>query len=228
MIPSVKKGAVYLSTLACLALVILSVGSQSSRSIVYVATACVLAAWVVAGRSLAHQQSSSEVLAKSPARRVALLGLLAALAALLQCSPAFLPGFGLLLATFSTLPMAMGTLAAPGSALAMLGAATSLLVIIQLEEAIIFVLTTGQLGVMAAWAILDGRPWWIRALMPGVALGSGVILMSYGIGIPSLGPTAHGLGPIWAPAIYLGFGCLYAALWIGLLRIIRRYLPKLR
>lgn len=220
----IKKSAICLALGACLVLIALSVGGHQSRLILLIAAGCVIGTWTITLRSLRRLSHASMAPTKSPGRQVALLGLLAGVAALLQCSPAFFPGFGHLLAAFSSLPIAIGTLAAPDGTLAMVGAATSLLVILQLDEAVIFALTTAPLGAMAACVVLTDVPWWRRSLLPGIALGSGILLMSYVIGLPSLGPMVHGLGPVWAPAIYLGFSYAYATIWVGMLLVIRRYL----
>lgn len=223
----IKKGIMALALIAGLGLVVLSVAGYPSQYMVLLATGGLLGTWVATIHSLPRLSNASGSSHRSPASKVALLGLLAGLAALLQCSPAFVPGFGLLLAAFSSVPVAIGTLAVPDGAPAMVGAATALLVVLQLEEAFIFALTTAPLGVMVACSLLNELPWWKGILFPGTALGSGIILMSYLVGIPSLGPAVHGLGPLWAPIIYLGFGYAYASLWIGMLRLYRRFLRRL-
>lgn len=226
MLGLLRRNAVYLGLIGSLLLLALTMDGHPSRCIILLAAGLDLGAWTLTLHSLPRLRQSSAA-PRSLAYQVALLGLMAGLAAILQSAPAFVPGVGLLLATLSSLPIAVGTLAAPDGAPAMVGAAIALLVILQPDEAFIFALTTAPLGIMTAVASLDDPPWWKGALLPGMALGSGMILMSYLIGIPSLGPVVHGLGPVWAPAIYYAFGYAYASLWVGLLRVYRHHLRSL-
>jgi hypothetical protein len=158
---------------------------------------------------------------------VATLGLLAAITAIMQSSPHFLPGIGMVLATFSSIPIAVGALIAPSGSLPMVLATAAILIIVQLEEAFVFALTTAPLGLAAAWAVADKRPLWHALSLPGIALASGIILMSDLIGIPAMGPGVHHLGPLLASVVYVAFGCLYASLWVGLIAQIKsRVLQK--
>ncbi|MGE5653991.1 MAG: hypothetical protein ACM3ZQ_06955, partial [Bacillota bacterium] len=109
MLGRLKKGIVLIGLLACLGLIVFFLGGYSNQSLVLLAAGCLLGTWVATIRSLQRFGTASGT-SRSPASKAALLGLLAGLAALMQCSPAFIPGFGLLLATFSSLPVAIGTL----------------------------------------------------------------------------------------------------------------------
>lgn len=156
---------------------------------------------------------------RTPAQRVALAGLLAALAALMQGSATFWPGPGHFLASLSTLPVAIGVLAAPGSASAFILAATGLLFLIHAHQAAVFLLTTAPLGLTAAWSAASRRPAWLRWLLPGTTLASGIMMMVWVLGIPVFGHLAKGRGVAAATILYVVFALLYATLWVFFLRL---------
>lgn len=153
----------------------------------------------------------------SPAKRIAHLGMMSALAALLQGAPIFWPAVGQGLALFTSLPVAMAALAFSGGALPMVVATTGVLMLIHVKQATIFVFTTAPVGLAAAWATTaKGRLYW-RLLVPGVALASGTLLMAYAVGIAPFGAAAHEQLGAAAAAVYVLFSLLYGALWVVLL-----------
>jgi hypothetical protein len=155
---------------------------------------------------------------RSPAQRVAVAGLFAALAALLQGSAAFWPGLGHLLASLSALPVAVGVLAAPEDAAALVLAAAGLLAVVQVHQSAVFLMTTAPLGVASAWAATDRRHPWLRWLLPGVILSGGILTLVNLVGVPVFGGLARSRGVAVATLVYVAFGLIYAPLWVVFLR----------
>lgn len=169
-------------------------------------------------RSLAAQaKDDSENTAATPARRVAYLGLMTAVSALLQGAPIYWPAVGQGLAVLTSLPVALGVLAFPVGAVPMVVATAGVLMLVHVKQAVIFVFTTAPVGLTVAWAVIVERPLWQRLLLPGIALGSGMLLMAYATGIAPFGPGTHDRLGSSAVAIYVLFSVVYGALWVALL-----------
>lgn len=171
---------------------------------------------------------------RSPPQRVALAGLLVALATVLQGAAAFWPFIGQMLATLSALPVAVQTLASPDDALPMALATAGVLLFIRVSLALSFLLTTAPLGLTAAWAATSRRPLGLRLLLPGLALSSGILLLAELFGVPIFARLAEARGPVFAVLAYAIFGLLYAPLWVvllwwsGFIPMLRRAGPGVR
>lgn len=190
---------------------------QGSRLIlISAALAAFLSTLLYALRTVGGNPGAREAPEPGPAWRAALLGLMAALAAMMQVSAAFWPGVGHILAALSSLPVAAGVLLVPKGALPMILAAAGLLASIYAHEALVFLLTTAPVGLMAAWAARLHRPVWLRLLLPGVAVSSGILLMVYAAGLPVFGDSITSLAPLFATTVYVAFGFTYTWLWIWL------------
>ena len=161
-------------------------------------------------------------------RRMAHLGILGALVALLKSSASYWPGGGHLLAALSSLPVALGCLLVRGGAFFMLVVPAGLLFMLSVHEALIFVFTTAPVGILAGWAASSTSGARLRWLLPGVGLGSGLLVTARVIKLPALGPAVGALGPLPAALVYLGFGFAYAAVWVWIIcRWGRRWLGLL-
>jgi hypothetical protein len=84
----------------------------------------------------------------TPARLVSIGGIFAAFAILLQSSPVFLPGIGLLLSPFASLPIALASAASIYLGIITMLSSASILLLISPQEAVIFLLATGLLGLV--------------------------------------------------------------------------------
>jgi hypothetical protein len=171
-------------------------------------------------RSLRQPELTESVSRYSSARRVALLGLLTALAAAMQAAGVFLPMVGPVLAMLSSLPVALGTLLAPQDVPWMVLATGVVLLVIHVPDAIVFMLTMGPTGLTAAWALNCQRTTWQRILVPAVVLSGGMLVITFIIGLPTFAGVVQQWGTVGAIAIFAVFGLLYSVLWI---RVISRF-----
>lgn len=157
-------------------------------------------------------------------RELTLLGMMAAAAVLMQSAGAFWPGPGYLIAAMASLPLAVGGWLAGSRAVLAWAAATAVLVMIHPEEALVFGLTTGPVGLVAGW----GERWHWGLLLTiaagGLVLTLGMMSLAYGVGLLPLGPVAHD----WGGPAYLCFGLLWAGLWVWVTRTLVKRLRQLR
>lgn len=134
----------------------------------------------------------------------------------LQLAPAMLPGAGLALSAFSTLPIYILALGAPGEGLAGLAAAAAVVATIRPGGALLLIFMTGPIGLALGWATHVGwrLPW--RILAATAAETAGLTALA---AIAGALPFTRLLAPrsAWAAfAITLGFSFLYAFLWAAL------------
>jgi hypothetical protein len=147
--------------------------------------------------------------------------LLAALAALLHAAPIYLPGIGMALSPLSSIPMIIGVLLFADGALPMFLAASALLFFINVEEAIIFSLATGPLGLAAALSSISSLPLWKKSLIPTALLACGIFLLVFLVGLPGLqGPFASpGILPLLAMIVFSFF---YSWLFMGITSFLQK------
>lgn len=140
--------------------------------------------------------------------------LLAALAALLHAAPIYLPVIGMALSPLSSIPMIIGVLLFADGALAMFLAATALLFFINVEEALIFLLATGPLGLASALTVIPNIPLWQRLTFPTVLLTCGILLLAFLVGVPGIQGiigSFHGLGLVLIVIFSLFYSSLFRA-----------------
>ncbi|NLK00708.1 MAG: hypothetical protein GX318_05660 [Clostridia bacterium] len=150
---------------------------------------------------------------ESRGKWIAYAGLLAALAVILQSSPVFLPVVGLALSPLSSLPVIIGTLLFADRVLPMFLAAAALLFLVNVQEAVIFLLTTGPLGLTAALAVIPTIPFWRKSLVTTSLLTCGILLLTFLVGLPGLQNTVGSLNMPILLAI-IAFSFLYSSLFM--------------
>lgn len=156
-------------------------------------------------------------------REITTASLLAALAALLHAAPVYLPLVGMALSPLSSIPMIIGVLLFADGALAMFLAAALLLFFINVEEAMIFSLATGPLGLATALAAIPNIPLWKRAAIPTVLLTCGILLLALLVGVPGI-QSVIGTLTFLGLALIFAFSLLYSLLFMGLARLSHRRL----
>lgn len=160
---------------------------------------------------------------KSHAVQICICAVLTVFAVLFQSAPVFLPMAGMLLSPLATIPIA---LAAHGSI--SLGAASyftagAILLFIYPEEALIFFLTTGIIGL--SLGIYHRSYFKAIAATTGV-LFAGMNLLTYLADISIFGDLTREISFWDSFAPYLLFSLCYAAAWLLLLKYIFRLLEK--
>jgi len=161
----------------------------------------------------------------TPARAISTGGIFTALACILQSSPVWLPGAGLFLSPFATLPAALAAIMSIPLGVVVYLASAFLLMVISPQEAAIFLLATGLLGLFLG--IGHRKEMLHRILISGTALFIGLLFLTHLALIPVFG----GMTPrsLWAEfLVYLPFSLLYAALWAYIMRFAVSRLGKTR
>ena len=146
---------------------------------------------------------------------ITLAGLLTAITVILHAAPTFLPVVGLALSPLSSMPVLIGALLFADRVLPMFLAAAALLFLINVQEAIIFLLATGPLGLTAALIAVPDIPHWRKTLIPTSLLTCGILLLIFMVGLPGLQNIVSSFSTIILLAIIL-FSFLYSTLFMGI------------
>lgn len=152
---------------------------------------------------------------------ITLAGLLAAITTILHSAPVFLPVIGLALSPLSSLPVIIGTLLFADRVLPMFLAAAVLLFLINAQEAIIFLLATGPLGLSTALAAVPTVPFWQKSLVPALLLTCGILLLIFLVGLPGLQNIVGHLNLTIFLAIVL-FSFIYSLLFVGIASFLQK------
>lgn len=163
-----------------------------------------------------------------PVRSIALQGVLAAMAVVAHLAAVVWPGAGQFVAGFACLPVAVA--AAIDRRRAPLGAAAALLLTLafSVKQGFLFGLLNAPLGLVAGAGLGCGRPRRTVVAWTAATAAAGLLLLSYGAGIPALGGTVHARGWVVAAAAYIGFGAVYGWAWVDFLRgLLQRLAPVL-
>lgn len=153
-------------------------------------------------------------------------GILTALAVLLQSSPVFLPGAGLMLSPFSTLPVALAASMSTYAGILTLLSSAALLLFISPQEAIIFLSATGPLGLALGACYKKGIIKTIAAA--GATLFIGINILIHGAGIAAFGGFTQGSSLITSTLIYLVFSFFYSAFWVLVLKFFIKLIGRTR
>ena len=159
------------------------------------------------------------------ARIVCLGGVFTALAVVLQSAPVWMPGLGLALSPVSTAPVAAAACISPVTGFAVLICASAILFGISAQEALIFVFSTGILGLVLG--LLNNRKFWISICTAGTVLFGGLALLFYAFGIKIMGPLTDILESS-LPAFFILFSLAYAAGWATLIKFLFKRLKLLK
>jgi len=151
----------------------------------------------------------------TPARAICTGGILTALIFLLQSAPVWLPGAGLFLSPFATLPAALAAALSIPLGTVVYIAAAFLLLLFSPQEAAIFLLATGLVGLTTGIALKQETP--NRVLIPAAALFFGLLALTRLALIPVFGGATP--RSVWVELLLLiPFSFLYAVLWMSITR----------
>lgn len=144
---------------------------------------------------------------------------LVSIAVIIQASPLYLPVVGVSLSALSTLPVALASYYNGMTGLLTYLAASILLLFWNVPQAVIFLLTSGLLGIMLGTLIR----WRLRLIsvvaIPAIALSAGVFLAGGLLGIPVF-PWLPGLEKVFFLPVMVFFCAVYASIWVPLLAVI--------
>lgn len=160
----------------------------------------------------------------SPARIVAYGGILTALSVLFHSAPVFLPGIGLALSPFATLSIALAAVASTYSGVIAWFASAIILLLISPQEAVIFLLTTGPLGLVLGAG-------YNKRIVPSAAAAGGTLfvginLLKHVAGIAVFGSMTPNDSLLTEAFIFLLFAAVYSIIWLFILRLIISLLLK--
>ncbi len=159
-------------------------------------------------------------------RFISLGGILTTIAVLFQSAPIFLPAVGLLFSPFSTLPVAIAALSNISLGFAVFFSSAFLLIFVHVQEAVIFLFTTGLLGI-ALGTFLYRKSLVVSILCSSVALSLGMMSLTYIAGISAFGDFASSESIPFTLFIYILFSLLYASIWNICLRKFISYLIRI-
>jgi hypothetical protein len=127
-----------------------------------------------------------EPLSLTPSGKLVFAAILATFSAILQSAGGFLPGIGLLISPFSTLPIVFVSVYAGRYGILSYGLAMLLLLLIQPAELFIFPFSTGLLGLALGLGIRVFKYRITVALFAGGAMFAGICFPLYVLGFPIL------------------------------------------
>ena len=154
-------------------------------------------------------------------------GILTTITVIFQSAPIFLPAIGLLFSPLSTLPIAIAALYNISLGMAVFFTSAFILVLVNVQEAIILLFTTGLLGT-ALGTFLFRKGLFVSILLSSIALAIGMISLTYIVGISAFGDFTSSKSVTLTLFIYTLFSLLYVSAWtIGLRKFIH-YLIKLK
>jgi hypothetical protein len=155
---------------------------------------------------------------------ICLGGVFVALAVLFHSAPVFLPGFGLLLSPFATLPIALAAIISTYLGITTLFSSAFILLIISPQEAIILLLTTGSLGLALGTGY--GKGVFQNLIFSSATLFLGINLLTFIVGIPAFGDSTSNFALFTVIFIYLLFSLAYSVIWMFIVKCFVRLLER--
>lgn len=139
-------------------------------------------------------------------------GLLTAITIMFQSAPVFLPGIGIALSPFSTLPIAIAAVLSVFLGIAVLISSAIILMIVSTQEAIILIFTTGLLGIMLG-SLLYRKGLFITLLAATVSLSIGMLVLTYIAAVPGFAEVTGALTVPLTLLIFFTFSLSYSSVW---------------
>lgn len=152
-----------------------------------------------------------------PIRFICLGGILSAVTVILQAAPVYLPALGLTLSPVSTLPVALATGINAYLGLMVLIASTLILIMVSIQEAMIFLFTIGLIGLILAGLIYKNG-FIISIILSAAALTTGMVILTYIVAVPGFVELTASLSLPTTLIIYSIFSLFYTFIWATFLR----------
>jgi hypothetical protein len=160
---------------------------------------------------------------RSFANKLVTAALLALIAAILQAAGGVIPGIGMLISPFSTVPIIISMLLSQSYGLLSYFLTIFLLLFIQPSELIIFPFTTGAMAIGIGIGFILFNKGWKVITFSSLFLCIGICLLLYVLKFPVLGPFLIQF-KVWNIFVIYLFSLVYCWLWIEL---VIRLLSKL-
>ena len=113
-------------------------------------------------------------------------GILTGIAVLFQSAPVFLPVIGMALSPLSSLPVLLAAVIDIPMGIVVLFLSAIIIFIVSPQEAIIFLLTTGPLGITIG-CLLYRKGWIFTLLLSTISLFTGIVILTYVVDISAFG-----------------------------------------
>ena len=159
-------------------------------------------------------------------RFISIGGILTAITVLFQSAPIFLPAIGLLFSPLSTLPIAIASLYNISLAITVYFSSALILVLVNMQEAIILLFTTGLLGIVLG-TFLYRKGLFVSILFSSIILSIGMISLTYIVGISAFGDLISLESIPLIILFYTSFSLIYASIWTICLRKFINYLIRI-
>ncbi len=150
------------------------------------------------------------------AQTVSIGGILTALAILFQSAPIFLPGMGLILSPLATLPVALATIRSSYLGIMVFLSSALVLILVNPQEAAIFIMTTGLLGLSLGISLN-------KRIVPSIAVCTivlfiGIYLLKNAAGLAVFGSLTSDAPFLIEAALFALFALVYSVIWVFLVR----------
>ena len=160
-------------------------------------------------------------------RFISIGGIFTAFTVLFQSAPLFFPAIGLLFSPFSTLPIAIAAFYNVSLGMTVFVSSAIILTLVNLQEAVILLFTTGPLGVVMG-ALLYRKGIFVSILFSTIILSLGMISLTYIVGISPFGELTDSQSIPLTLVIFTSFSLIYASIWNICFRKLINYLIKIR
>ncbi len=161
------------------------------------------------------------------ARFVSVGGMLTTLAVIFQSAPVFLPIVGLAFSPISTMPIALAAYLNISLGIVVYLSTAFILTIIYIQEAIIFVFTTGLLG-LGIGTLLYRKGTIASIIFSSILLSLGMLLLTYFVGIALFGNITIPARIPLTLFIFFTFSLLYSTIWCLVLKKLINYLIRMK
>ena len=159
-------------------------------------------------------------------RFISIGGILTAITVIFQSAPIFLPAIGLLFSPLSTLPIAIASFYNISLGVTVFFSSSFILVLVNVQEAIILLFTTGLLGI-ALGTFLYRKGLFVSILFSSIILSIGMISLTYIVGISAFGDLTSLESIPLTILIYTSFSLIYGSIWNVCLRKFINYLIRI-
>ena len=151
-------------------------------------------------------------------KKLVIGSLLGAIAAILQ-SAGLIGGIGYAFSMMATGPIVLATVISIRIGMLTYAVTALLLMILQPSEVLVFLFTTGLLGISLGIGFKLFRMSIAVSILGGISLTSGIVILLYLFQFPVLGPSVSSKASGSVAAVILFFGFIYSWIWMNLSRI---------
>jgi len=152
------------------------------------------------------------------AQIVSMGGIFTTLTVMFQATPVLLPSIGLLFSPLSTLPVALSAMYSVFSGTLTLLSGTVILLFISPQEAVIFLLTTGPLGLALGIQLNKGTSTIQTLIVSATTLFLGINVLTHVVGIAAFGGLTHSFSIYLTAMVFILFSLGYTSIWMFLLK----------